>query len=275
MAPRVLYACLFVLAVRGASLRDAPLGAASAPFYLDSPACAWTAAEPSLGLSVPATVPGDIITDLQRARVIGDPYYELNWLDNRTLWDVSARAWNYSTVVQLPPPGAPPAATLLLVFEGIKMGARVLLNGVELGVATNQFVRYIFPLPAAAVVAGANRVDVVFDASLSLAGRYMASSGGCECDSGRRAARLPCAFPSRIFAARRGRLVPSPPTPYLFPHWPSSPLLRPQGTGRRSRSSPSTTRCLAAPSPSARAFGRACSWPPWRPRRRPSPRSCR
>lgn len=163
------------------TLRDAPLAAATPLLYLDSPAAAWTASEPSLGLAVPATVPGDIVSDLQRARVIGDPYYELNFLDNRTLWDAAARAWNFSTTVALPPPGAAPGAALLLVFEGIKMGARVALNGVPLGAVTNQFARAVFELPAAAVVAGGgNRLDVVFDGTLPLAGRYMACSGGWD-----------------------------------------------------------------------------------------------
>lgn len=192
LLPAVL-ATAFAVVASARTLRDAPIASSGAPFYLDSPACAWTATESSLGLSIPATVPGDVITDLQAAGVIKDPWFELNFLDNRTLWDTSSRAWNYSTLVTLPPPGAAPGAALLLVFEGIKMGARISLNGVELGVATNQFARYVFPLPAAVVTQGANRVDVAFDSTLSLAGRYMASSGGwvrlrrsqrCFCSSG-------------------------------------------------------------------------------------------
>jgi hypothetical protein len=160
----VLLSCCFLASSRAASLRDSAIASSVAPLYLDSPACAWTATEASLGLSVAATVPGDIISDLQRAGVVGDPWFELTWLDNRTLWDTSARAWNFSTSVTLPPPGAAPGAALSLVFEGIKMGARVSINGVPLGAATNQFVRYVFPIPAEAVVAsGANRVDVAFD----------------------------------------------------------------------------------------------------------------
>ena len=177
----VLLSCCFLASSRAASLRDSAIASSVAPLYLDSPACAWTATEASLGLSVAATVPGDIISDLQRAGVVGDPWFELTWLDNRTLWDTSARAWNFSTSVTLPPPGAAPGAALSLVFEGIKMGARVSINGVPLGAATNQFVRYTFPIPAEAIVAsGANRVDVAFDGSLSLAGRFMASSGGWD-----------------------------------------------------------------------------------------------
>ena len=51
-----------------------------------------------LELSQPA-VPGDLITDLERAGLIGDPLYELNFR-NATLWDTpvsSGKQWVYST----------------------------------------------------------------------------------------------------------------------------------------------------------------------------------
>ena len=160
------------------TLRDAPILASSPPLYLDG---AWSASEASLGLTIPATVPGDIITDLQRAGVIGDPWYELNWLDNRTLWSPNATSWVFTTSATLPPPGAPAGAALLLVFEGIKMGARVSINGVPLGNATNQHVRYVFPVPAAAITPGASaRVQVAFDPALQTPGRFMACSGGWD-----------------------------------------------------------------------------------------------
>ena len=165
-------------ATAAASLRDAAIATTSPPLYLDGPA--WTAAEASLALSIAATVPGDVISDLQRAGVIGDPYFERAWIENRTLWDVSATAWTYTSAgVPLPPPAAPDGATLLLVLDGVKMGARVALNGVALGDATNQFLRYVFALPPGAVrgAAADNRVSVAFDASLPLSGRFMPCSG--------------------------------------------------------------------------------------------------
>lgn len=174
----LLAACAVLQLANAQTLRDTPLGTSYPPLYLDGPT--WTASEPTLGLHIPATIPGDVITDLQRAAVIGDPWYELNFLDNRTLWDGSTH-WAYATNVTLPPPGSPPGSTLLLVFEGIKMGARVSFNGIALGNVTNQFVRYTFPLPPAAVVqGGGNLVEVTFDPSLSLYGRYCAASGGWD-----------------------------------------------------------------------------------------------
>jgi beta-mannosidase len=161
------------------TLRDIPIATSTSPQYLDG--SSWVATEPTLGLTIPATVPGDVITDLQRAGVIGDPYYELNFLDNRTLWS-NDREWTYSTNATLPPPGTPAGASLVLVFDGIKMGARVSLNSVLLGTVTNQFVRSVFPLPPSALAPAGqpNLVTVAFDPTLSLAGRYMAATGGWD-----------------------------------------------------------------------------------------------
>ena len=181
------FAALLFAAVASAaapSLRDLPVAASSPPLYLDSAAGAasWTAAEASLGLALPATVPGDVITDLQRAGVIRDPYYENTFRDNRTLW-APGRAWTLTARnITLPPPGADPAASLLLVLESVKMGARVSLNGVALGNVDNQFIRYTFVLPPAAVRAGAgaNSLEVAFDSSLELNGRFMPCSGSWD-----------------------------------------------------------------------------------------------
>jgi hypothetical protein len=167
------------------SLRDAPIAGSSPALYLDSGGAdgvAWTASEPSLGLRVAATVPGDVISDLQRAGVVPDPYFETAFRDNRTLW-APERAWTLAAAnVSLPPPGAAPGSSLLLVLESVKSGARVSFNGVALGEATNQFVRYVFELPAAAVRAapGANAVAVAFDGSLELSGRFMPCSGSWD-----------------------------------------------------------------------------------------------
>lgn len=167
---------LFSSVVGDESLRDAPIIGSTPPQYLDG---VWTATEASLGLSIPSRVPGDVITDLQNASVIGDPWFELNFLDNRTLWNPNATRWTFSlTNVSL---SAPTGSTLLLVFEGVKMGAGIYFNGVLLGNATNQHVRYTFPVAASAVLPGAdNRIDVRFDSAIQTKGRFMASTGGWD-----------------------------------------------------------------------------------------------
>ena len=60
-------------------LRDPPIvGDVPKPnTYLDSDK--WTARAGTV--SIPSTVPGDLITDLQRAGMIGDPMHGVNWRD--------------------------------------------------------------------------------------------------------------------------------------------------------------------------------------------------
>ena len=61
-----------------ASLRDHPIASAAGPLYLDSVTSsgAWTAwtMSPTLNMTIPASVPGDLLTDLQHANVIADPW---------------------------------------------------------------------------------------------------------------------------------------------------------------------------------------------------------
>ena len=62
------------------SLRDHPIASGSAPRYLDGP---WTATNVGGAAAaagpLAATVPGDIMTDLQRAKRAPDPYFNTTW----------------------------------------------------------------------------------------------------------------------------------------------------------------------------------------------------
>ena len=125
-------------------------------------------------LSMAATVPGDLVTDLERAGVVGDPLLDTNFQDEARSW--SGRDWVLSKTFT-PPPALAAAAHVLLVFDGIKMGATVRLNGVALGNATNQHRRYVF---AAELLPGSNTVTVTWDPSITTEGRYMDCSGGWD-----------------------------------------------------------------------------------------------
>ena len=109
---------LSLLAARASAsgLIDHPI-AANAPVYLDS--LGWVATGGDL--QIRATVPGDLITDLQLAGLIGDPLYELNW-KNATLWD--GRVWTYTTSFSLDAASlagiAAGTSDTLLVFDGVK-----------------------------------------------------------------------------------------------------------------------------------------------------------
>ena len=131
-------------------------------------------------LVIPAVVPGDLITDLQRSGLVGDPYYELNFI-NSSVWHL--RSWSYRTTFELrrTAPPFPRGSALTLIIEGVKMGAVVTVNGVELGNATNQFLRYEIPLPGDIVRHdAANVLQLRFERGMELDGRFMGCSGGWD-----------------------------------------------------------------------------------------------
>jgi hypothetical protein len=87
---------------------DAPVAADAVQAITGAGGAAWTVSSETWRVDVPATVPGDLVTDLQRAGVIGDPWRELGWLNTTTpgalgapLWDVGE--WGASAL------GAPSA----------------------------------------------------------------------------------------------------------------------------------------------------------------------
>jgi beta-galactosidase/beta-glucuronidase len=129
------------------------------------------------GHSIAANVPGDLLTDLQKANLIGDPLYELNF-KNASIWN--DYTWTYTksfsvTEEQL----NNGAAEQILVFDGIKMGARISVNGKLIGTAADQFLRYEFPLSSSGLLrAGANTLTVAFDPSIDVGGRFMSCTGG-------------------------------------------------------------------------------------------------
>ena len=124
-------ALLPVLTV-GAGMRDEPL-LADALQLLDGGA--WTATDNAT--SLPASVPGDLVTDLQRAGVIGDPLYELNF--KSLAWE---RQWTYALSFATAAALAPAAgAARWLVLDSVKMGAWVWLNGVYLGAVRSEALR--------------------------------------------------------------------------------------------------------------------------------------
>ena len=112
---------------------------------------------------------------------IGDPLYELNF-KNATLWNDNA--WTYKTSIAM---DAEHLSKLhatggmhVLVFDGVKMGATIKLNGKTIGTATDQFLRYEFPLTAGMLQAGDNELAVTFDNSIFCDGRWMACTGGWD-----------------------------------------------------------------------------------------------
>jgi len=161
-------------------LKDFPINSVIAPLYLDG--TEWTAFSSSskfANITLQATVPGDVITDLQNSGMMGDPWYEMNWMENSHLWNGENRVWNYSRKFTV---DTHKKSSYRLVFDGVKMSASISLNGFLLGNAINQFVRYIFDVPAKILKSGAdaNILTVIFDDSIPTEGRWMGCSGGWD-----------------------------------------------------------------------------------------------
>eukprot|EP01051_Picozoa_sp_SAG22_P006670 SAG22_NODE_444_length_10453_cov_8.586343_1_plen_384_part_00 len=184
--------------------REAPI-AADVVVYLDSsPEHSWTATLPPgttalcplvmqckdmnttvahpTELHIAATVPGDLVSDLQRAGAIGDPFKDSNWLNATAaaLW--GADGWVYATSFSTPPELAAGGLSLL-VMDSVKMGARITLNGKSLGVARSQFTRYTFDISDKLLLAQSetdktNQLTVTFDKTVDEYGRYATCAGG-------------------------------------------------------------------------------------------------
>ena len=143
-------------------------------------ACLWevSLADAVPGRSpLPASVPGDLISDLQRAGAVGDPYFETNFLDNRSVWQPD---FVYSRSV--PASALPATPRHVLVLESVKMGAVVSINGLAIGTTTDQFLRYEFDATAAlarlqqpegsTAPPAAHRLSVRFDSAIATDGRF-------------------------------------------------------------------------------------------------------
>ena len=100
----------------------------------------------------------------------------MNFLNN-TLWE--SYDWTYATTFSIDSLFGDQNAQHVLVFDGVKMGATVAVNGKVLGNVTDQFLRYVFPLPAG-LLAEENNLTVSFDSTINCDGRWMACTGGWD-----------------------------------------------------------------------------------------------
>jgi hypothetical protein len=93
-------------------------------------------------VSINATVPGDLVTDLQRAGKIQDPL-----ASNNHLLASQVQYWNGNTYTYRksfrPAPGVAGAASVRLIFNSVKMGSTISLNGADGNVLRRLF-RAIF-----------------------------------------------------------------------------------------------------------------------------------
>ncbi|MGY4856581.1 glycoside hydrolase family 2 protein [Cryobacterium sp. AP23] len=106
-------------------------------------------------ITVPATVPGSVHTDLLAADLIPDPYLDGN---EKLLSWIGLTDWRYSTTFVWNPAGAD---RVELNFGGLDTVAEIDLNGVRIGATRNMHRSYSFDVTSR-LKAGLNELVVVF-----------------------------------------------------------------------------------------------------------------
>jgi hypothetical protein len=118
------------------------------------------------------------ISDEDNAGAVLDPLSSNNHKDPTQVQWWNGKRYTYSKKFSLPAE-MHSAAGLQLVFDGIKLGAVISLNGHVLGNTTNQHLRYTFGIEKVLAAAGAeNTLTVTFHREIPNGGRFMACSGG-------------------------------------------------------------------------------------------------
>ncbi|XP_064470173.1 beta-mannosidase-like [Ornithodoros turicata] len=100
-------------------------------------------------------VPGNVYTDLMRAKLIGDPYYRDN--DEQYNW-VGRENWTYTREFQLTD-DIVSRHKIVLTAHGIDTVSNILVNDAQVGSTDNMFVRYVFDIKPYAKV-GHNNITV-------------------------------------------------------------------------------------------------------------------
>ena len=185
LAPSSVIACTLALLAplcSAAGLRDEPICGAVLQ-YLDG--ADWTLSSSNGSTVVPATVPGDLLSDLQRAGIIGDPLFGDN-LASTTTAALALDTWTWSTTFDLDPDflaqtGGP--GGVLLVLDSVKLAADVTLNGAALISASDQFLRYNATVPPGLLRPVGNVLAIAsppLSDTRNSAGRFMACAAGWD-----------------------------------------------------------------------------------------------
>ncbi|KQX43038.1 beta-mannosidase [Devosia sp. Root436] len=120
--------------------------------------CARPVGAPTLPDAIPATVPGTVHTDLLAARLIPDPYLDLNEI--AVDW-VGRCDWRYELDFDWHDDGA---ANVDLVCPGLDTFAQIVLNGAIVGEIANMNREYRFDVRGL-LREGANRLTVLFESA--------------------------------------------------------------------------------------------------------------
>jgi len=122
--------------------------------------------------SIPATVPGQVHTDLQREGLLPDPTFDRN--EAAAKW-VGRQDWTYRRTVDVDPRGH---ERVDLVCDGLDTVAEVSLDGVVVGTSRNMHRRYRFDArDATGSGATTKDLEILFESPYREAGRVAARAG--------------------------------------------------------------------------------------------------
>jgi len=181
------YSTITSVTSSGLGLQDPPiLSDGGAPLWLDGDE--WIIKSVDGAVTAAATVPGDVISDLWKGGVIGDPIKDVNWRDESNVW-ARKNGWRYERMFIVEPGSSLDAASsVLLIFDGLKMSADVYLNNVLISVdgIVDQHLRYEFEVSniLSTLPGMQNNLSIVFpfpsEDKRNDEGRFMAASGAWD-----------------------------------------------------------------------------------------------
>ncbi|QQD76610.1 glycoside hydrolase family 2 protein [Curtobacterium sp. YC1] len=125
------------------------------------------------GRAIPASVPGQVHTDLEREGLLPDPTFHLN--EQAAGW-VGRADWAYRRTVDVDPRGH---ERVDLVCDGLDTVAELSLDGVVVGTTRNMHRRYRFDarVQSGASGPGSKDLEILFESPYREAGRVAAKAG--------------------------------------------------------------------------------------------------
>ncbi|MGN8051126.1 glycoside hydrolase family 2 protein [Curtobacterium sp. 22159] len=125
------------------------------------------------GRTIPATVPGQVHTDLEREGLLPDPTFDRN--EEAAKW-VGRADWSYQRTVDVDPKGF---ERVDLVCDGLDTVAELSLDGVVVGTTRNMHRRYRFDArdSTGGVGRGSKTLEILFESPYREAGRVAAKAG--------------------------------------------------------------------------------------------------
>ncbi len=163
---------------------DRPIGA-NVIQYLDG--SDWNLIHHDKNINISGNVPGDVITDLTNAGIIADQLTDINWLDSKAIDLWNAKGWLYTKDIMLDIMLLESSKEIFLVFDSVKMGATLYLNGIQVGIFQSQFIRYKFAIKKYlhfdTMATSPLKLNIMIefnDTKVDVENRYMACTGGWD-----------------------------------------------------------------------------------------------